>query len=441
MHESCQYNALRMHGYCKKTGSIKTRPKMDAKFYKSVKDELVYNILPYWEKYARDEKQKGFYGNIDNDNRPDTQMERSIVMTSRFLWTYSAAARLFKKADYLKMADFAYDVIINKFFDKKNGGVYWSVLPDGTPKVAKKQIYGEAFCCYGLCEYAAAVKEIRKADELSEEAMNKALDLYYLIEKYALDQKFGGYVEARAKNWKKTRDMILSPKDMNCPKSMNTNLHVMEAYTNLYRTLSVVYPAAKTVRAEVGKSLSDLVRTTVEKILQPGYHLGMFFNKKWKLLSDEISFGHDIEASWLLWEAATELDDDELKSEIKESVIKMAEVTYDEGFDKENGCLENFTRDNKKVRDRTRVWWNQAESMNGLYNAWEMTGDEKYKEICKKQWDWILKHQRDLKGGDWWNALDADGKPVMEEAKGGNWKTSYHNGRTCMEILKRGGVL
>ena len=119
----------------------------------------------------------------------------------------------------------------------------------------------------------------------------------------------------------------------------------------------------------------------------------------------------------------------------------MAEVTYDEGFDKQNGCLENFTRDNKKVRDRTRVWWNQAESMNGFYNAWEMTGDEKYKEICKKQWDWILKHQRDLKGGDWWNALDADGNPVMEEAKGGNWKTSYHNGRTCMEILRRGGVL
>ena len=434
---------------------------MDAKFYKSVKDELIYNILPYWEKYACDDRKKGFYGSIDNDNRPDYECERSIVMTSRFLWTYSAAARLFKKPEYLKMADFAYDVIVNKFLDKKFGGVYWSVMPDGTPKVAKKQIYGQAFCCYGLSEYAAAIKELREEGKAfpspqpasqssatpsneedlvtlpSERAMNLALDLYYLMEEFAYEPKFGGYVEARAKNWKKTRDMILSPKDMNCPKSMNTNLHVMEAYTNLYRNLPVVFGDSKSVRLEVGKSLSDLARTTVEKILQPGYHLGMFFNLKWKLLSDEISFGHDIEASWLLWEAATELNDSELQTEIKDTVIKMAEVTYEQGFDKENGCLENFLCDGGKIRDRTRVWWNQAESMKGFYNAWDLTQDQKYEKILQAQWDWILKHQRDLKGGDWWSALDQNGQPVLKEAKGGNWKTSYHNGRTCMEILKR----
>ncbi|MCI6809590.1 MAG: AGE family epimerase/isomerase, partial [Spirochaetia bacterium] len=135
---------------------------MDAKFYQSVKDELFNSILPYWEKYARDPVNKGFYGQIDNDNNLNTTCERSIVMTSRFLWTYSAVARLSKNPEYLKMADFAYQVILTKYWDKKHGGVYWSVMPNGKPKVSKKQIYGEAFCCYGLSEYAAALKELRE---------------------------------------------------------------------------------------------------------------------------------------------------------------------------------------------------------------------------------------------------------------------------------------
>ena len=431
---------------------------MDSKFYQSVKDELFNDILPYWEKHARDTVNPGFYGDIDNYNNPNPDCERSIVMTSRFLWTYSAATRLTKNPEYLKMADFAYDVIVNKYFDKDNDGVFWSVLPDGTPKIDKKQIYGEAFCCYGLSEYAAALKELSDGqrsladqrstgedarslrlskDQLAENAMNHALDLYYLLEKYAYDPEAGGYVEARARDWSKTDDMQLSSKDMNCPKSMNTNLHVMEAYTNLYRTLPVVFPDAGSIRAEVRDSLANLVRTTVHSILQPNAHLGMFFDMNWKLLSDEISYGHDIEASWLLWEAACELADSELQSEIHDTVLRIAEVSLKEGFDHENGCLENFLSDGGSHRDRRRVWWNQAESMNGFYNAWEMTGERKYEEACEKQWSWILNHQTDRNGGDWWAELDVNGVPILKESKGGNWKTSYHNGRTCMEILKR----
>lgn len=433
---------------------------MDKQFYKSIKDELFSNILPYWNKYARDYKNTGFFGNIDNENIQDAKCQRSIVMTSRFLWTYSAVARFTKDPSYLEMADFAYDTIINKFFDKKHNGVYWSVMPNGKPKVSKKQIYGEAFCCYGLSEYAAAVKELREnnnsdsdkflrhselvsesTESLSSKAMNKALDIFYLLEKYARDYDDGGYVEARAKNWKVTKDMILSSKDMNCPKSMNTNLHVMEAYTNLYRTLPVVFDDGKAIRKEIGESLSELVKVTVEFILQKNAHLGMFFDMNWNLLADEISYGHDIEASWLLWEAACELEDEQLKSEIKDTVIKVAEVALDEGFDHENGCMENFLKDNGSVRDRTRVWWNQAEAMNGFYNAWEMTGDEKYATACEKTWNWIQNHQVDKVHGEWWNALDEKGNPILEEAKGGNWKTSYHNGRTCLELLRRSGTI
>lgn len=413
---------------------------MNKQFYDSIKSELFDNILPYWQKYSRDSVNTGFFGEIDNQNHQNDKMERSIVMTSRFLWTYSAVARFSKNKSFLEMAHFAYKVISEKYFDKQNGGVYWSVMPDGTPKVTKKQIYGEAFCCYGLSEYAAALKELETSVEfvqLSEKVMNEALEIYNLLENHALDKSQGGYIEACAVDWNKTADMILSPKDMNCPKSMNTNLHVMEAYTNLYRTIPVVFSDAKPLQREIGDSLANLVEVTVNKIVQKNAHLGMFFDMAWNLLSDEISFGHDIEASWLLWEAVCELGDEQLKSEIRDLVIKMTDVTYEEGFDKENGCLENFLKDGGKVLDRTRVWWNQAESVNGFYNAWEMTGEEKYASIVEKQWAWIQNHQVDKKGGDWWNALNVDGTPILEEPKGGNWKTSYHNGRTCLELLRR----
>ena len=438
--------------------------------YESIKNELFSDILPYWEKHSRDTRPgfEGFFGHIDNDNNKNAACERSIVMTSRFLWTYSAVARLTKNKNYLDMAHFAYQTILNKFLDTKNGGVYWSVLPDGKPKVAKKQIYGEAFCIYGLSEFAAAVKELEEGEvspslqpaaqssanpsagsdaarnacleeSLSEQSMNLALELFNLLETYAHDPEDGGYIEACAQNWKPTNDMILSPKDMNCPKSMNTNLHVMEAYTNLYRTLPVVFPDAKPIRQEVGDSLADLIKVTTDFILQPNAHLGMFFDMKWQSLDDEISYGHDIEASWLLWEAACELADEEIKTQIHDTVIRVAQVALEEGFDHENGCMENFSKDNQTIRDRRRVWWNQAESMNGFYNAWEMTKASKYEKACEQQWAWIIEHQVDKNGGDWWSELDESGAPILAESKGGNWKTSYHNARACMEILRRAG--
>ncbi len=442
----------------------------DENFYNSIKNELFNDILPFWEKYSRDLRPgfEGFFGAIDNSGKPDLSLPRSIVMTARFLWTYSAVARYTKNPTFLEMADFACKVIISKYWDFQNGGVYWSVFPDGRPCVSKKQIYGQAFCCYGLCEYAAALKELREdrggeslphapvADAscatpsnggsapvtpplLSEVAMNYALEIFRLLEKHAFDTFAGGYLEACAQDWTSTDDMMLSPKDMNCSKSMNTNLHVMEAYTNLYRTLQVVFPDSKELRKGVGASLTSLVIITVKKILQPNVHLGMYFDMNWKLLSDEISYGHDIEASWLLWEAACELNDEELKSEIRGIVIHMAEIALLEGFDNINGCMENYLRSETKgrVRDRTRVWWNQAEAMNGFYNAWEMTGDSKFSDACLSQWNWILNNQKDKKGGEWWNEVDVNGIPILSEDKGGNWKTSYHNGRTCLEILQR----
>mgnify|MGYP004448163175 CR=1 FL=1 len=415
-----------------------TTPFDDA-FYASLKSELENNILPFWEKYARDTdtENKGFFAEIGNDNSQDKTSPRSIVMTSRFLWAFSAAARYFKDEKYLEMADFAFEIIMHKYFDVHFGGMYWSVNPDGTPSVSKKQIYGQAFACYGISEYAAALREVKHQTFQANMVIDKALALFTMIETYAKDKENGGYVEACAENWQKTDDMILSEKDLNCPKSMNTNLHVMEAYTNLLRNLYVVYPEQRDLRKLVGTSLKELVHVTIAKILQKDGHLGMFFDMDWNRLDSEISYGHDIEASWLIWEAACELHDEETIMEAKLIALKMADVALKEGMDNESGAFENFMKDG--VRDRTRVWWNQAEAINGFYNAWEMTEKTEYADAVKKVWNWVQNYQVDKENGEWFAEVMPDGKPNLKEAKGGNWKTAYHNGRCCLELLRRSG--
>lgn len=412
---------------------------MDKQTYAEIKKELVENILPYWPKHAKDISTGGFYGAISNSNVPNAKEWRGIVMVSRFLWTYSAAARLLKDDSYLEMADYAHNYMMKNFHDPYYGGMYWSVTADGNPLVDRKQIYGDAFSIYALSEYAAAIKELREEDEPANLVMNQALEIYNLLEKYAYDPEFGGYYEARARDWSETSETKLSEKDIDCDKSMNTNLHVMEAYTNLYRTMAVVCPEKKNERKEVGLALRNLVEVHIEKILAKKYHLTLYFDRNWKATGPkEISYGHDIEASWLLWEAAEELKNIELKKLVKPVAIKIAQLSLVEGFDKSTGGFEN-TLDEKGNRDTTRVWWNQAEALNGFYNAWQMTGDEEFLDAANGVWNWIKTYQRDSENGEWYSEVNNKGKPSKRLVKGGNWKTSYHNGRCCMEILRRSG--
>ena len=413
---------------------------MEEKLFSQIKEELTQNILPYWPKYAKDLKNGGFFGAIANDNTPNAQEWRGIVMVSRFLWTYSAAARLLHDASLLDMADYAHSYMMKDFYDPYNGGMYWSVQADGIPLVNRKQVYGDAFAIYALSEYAAAVKELRGQDNPSRQIMGQALSIYQLLEQFALDKVAGGYLEALAADWTFTTETKLSPKDIDCDKSMNTNLHVMEAYTNLYRTLPLVCPELKDTRRELGASLELLVRTHVEKILNPkDYHLDLYFNKDWSRTGrDEISYGHDIEASWLLWEAAGELGNKALMQELQPVALKIAEVALAEGFDEETGGFENCMDEDGR-KDTTRIWWNQAEALNGFYNAWEMTGSTAYEAAVYKVWHWIKEKQADKTDGEWYWAVSKDGTPHLDEDKGGNWKTSYHNARCCMELLRRRG--
>ena len=405
--------------------------------YAELKQELTKDILPYWEKHARDKATGGFYGSIDNSNKYNAKEERSIVMVSRFLWTYSAAARLLKDSSYMDMADWAYRYLAKSFCDTYYGGVFWSVKADGKPLVQRKQIYGNAFALYALSEYAAAVLEIKKEETPAQLIMNQALSLFTLLEKHARDSKQGGYWEALSQEWKPTAQTKLSEKDIDCDKSMNTNLHVMEAYTNLYRNLPVVFPQKKNERKEIGQALEDLISVHTSRILnKKDFHLDLYFNKNWKQTGkDEISYGHDIEASWLLWEAATELGKKSLLSSLKSIVIAIADKSLHEGYDSATGGFENTMLNGKK--DSTRIWWNQAEALNGFYNAWEITGREDFAQAVEGVWNWIMTKQKDSVHGDWFAAVSKDGIPDKKELKGGNWKTSYHNARCCMELMKR----
>lgn len=419
---------------------------MDDRLFTELRDELTEDILPYWMKWAKDAEHGGFYGAIGNNNKGDPKEWRGIVMVSRFLWTYSAAARFLndssgaKAASCMAMAAYAHAYMMKSFADHRNGGMFWSVTADGNPLVTRKQVYGNAFALYALSEYAAALGEVSGTEESARSVMDEALRLFGFLEDKACDRNCGGYWEALARDWQPTQETRLSDKDIDCDKSMNTNLHVMEAYTNLYRTLPLVYPEKLSERRAVGTALEALIRMHADRILdRSDLHLNLYFNADWSRAGeDEISYGHDIEASWLLWEAVEVLGDEALKDFVRPVAVAIAETALREGWDKSTGGFED-TMSPAGERRTVRIWWNQAEALNGFYNAWEMTGEAKYAAAVEKTWTWIRDFQRDRENGEWFWAVSKEGKPALQELKGGNWKTSYHNARCCMELLRRHG--
>lgn len=188
--------------------------------------ELTGNILPYWIKQAPNPKTGGFYGQVSANGKADATTERGALLSSRILWSYSSAYLNYKDASYRKLADQAFNDLETTFWDKKNGGLYWSVRGDGKPLQTHKQIYGQVFGIYGYAEYFRATG--------NKQALERAKTLYRLVEQHALDIQHGGYVEVLGEDWK------LQPNAANSlgstsAKSQNTHLHIMEAYTNLLR--------------------------------------------------------------------------------------------------------------------------------------------------------------------------------------------------------------
>lgn len=371
-------------------------------------------ILRYWNDHIVSPS-GSFYGSLNNRNIPDRNAPIGIVMVSRILWTFSSAA-LEGKLGYDGMLSKAYSLITNEFTDVEYGGVYWSINRNGAVE-DKKQIYGLAFCIYGLAEYYKVTGE--------EQILKQAIELYRFIEEYGSDKTQGGYIEALARDWKELDDLRLSEKDMNTKKSMNTHLHVVEAYANLYSVWN---------DAGLKEKISGLLKIFHERIIDSTTgHMHLFMDADWEVQSNRWSFGHDIEAAWLLLECAELISSGKWRERFTEHAFRLANAAS-RGLDDDGGMFYEYdTIENTFLKEKH--WWPQAEAMIGFFKLWRLSGDVSWLEKSISSWHFVKTHLKDIDGGEWYWGVDESGA-LMENEKAGFWKCPYHNGRACMEIVQ-----
>lgn len=389
------------------------------KLRKEVETELTVHILPYWMEKMKDEQHGGFYGRITGEEQLMPEAEKGAILNARILWTFSSAYRLLHKTEYLETATRAKREIIDRFYDREHGGVYWSINASGMPLDTKKQIYAIGFAIYGLSEYHRATGDA--------EALEYAIRLFHDIEQHSFDKKKNGYCEALSRGWKEMADMRLSDKDANERKTMNTHLHILEPYANLFRVW-------KNERLE--EKLRNLIRLFIDKIMNAEtHHLQLFFNDDWESRYSIISYGHDIEASWLIHEAALVLGDKQLLAEIEPHIIGMAEAAT-EGFLSDGGMIYEMHTDTSSI-DADRHWWVQAETIVGYADLYQHFNDKRALTRAIQCWEFVKRHLTDHANGEWYWSIRADGSINRNDDKAGFWKCPYHNGRMCMEIMER----
>jgi mannobiose 2-epimerase len=377
------------------------------------------NILSYWMANTVDEQHGGFYGKIDNENNVIPASPKGSVLNARILWSFSAAYNLKPDKQYLAMADRAYQYIINHFIDAEFGGVYWSVDYLGNPLDTKKQVYASAFTIYALSEYY-------KVSGIAE-AKNYAVNLYKLLVDKSYDTERTGYLEALTKEWQPIADLRLSTKDANEKKSMNTHLHVLEAYTTLYS----IFP-----EDGLKEQIITLINNFLEHIIDSETnHLVLFFDEDWNKKSDTISYGHDIEATWLLLEAAEAIRHHDLIDKVKQVCIKITDATK-QGLDTDGGLWYEFEPASKHLI-KEKHWWVQAEAMVGFYNTFQLNNKQEYLDLSLKSWAFVKQHILDIHNGEWFWGIYANGDVMQTEDKAGIWKCPYHNSRACIELIKR----
>ncbi len=391
-----------------------------------IRAELVGNILPFWLRHVLDRAHGGFFGEVGGDLTVRADAPRACVMNSRILWTYASASRAIG-AQWLAPAEWAFDYIRANFWDREQGGLFWMLDAKGAPLAPRKQTYAQAFGIYALSEYHRASGDAA--------ALELAQKLYTLIEAHAFDPVGGGYLEARGRAWEELEDVRLAAKDLNSPKSMNTHLHVLEGYTNLLR----VWPD-EGLKAKQAALLAMMMDHIVDA--ETG-HFKLFFDEYWTSLSDHVSFGHDIEGSWLLYEAAEVLGDESLLARARKLAIHMARTSLAQGLDPDGSML--FEADGAgQIIDAKKHWWVQAEAVVGFYNAYELTGEEAFRDAALRSWTFIEDHVVDRVHGEWHAKLNREGVALTEAEDSdavlaGPWKCPYHNARVCYEMLNRLG--
>jgi mannobiose 2-epimerase len=390
-----------------------------SEYRRQVEAELRENILPFWMAHPIDRDNGGYYGALANDLTIHNEVPRSAILCGRILWTYACAYRKFGDPEYLFAAQWAYDYLSRVFWDLDHRGVYWTVDAQGNPVMDRKHHYAQAFAIYGLSEYFRATQE--------SQSLALAQELFHLLEKHARDRMHGGYIEGSSRTWAALDDMRLSDKEINCRKSMNTMLHILEAYTNLLRVWD---------DAELKAWHKALIETFLDKIIDPqGHHFKLFFDDQWQSLVPHVSYGHDIEGSWLLVEAAEIQGDAALLARVQTAALQMAAAVYQRGRDQDGSLF--YEGDQQGVVEANKSWWVQAEGMVGFYNAFQLSGRSYFEQAAQRCWTYIQTQLVDSTYGDWIKQRHPDGRVDDSVYKVGPWECPYHHSRACFEILER----
>ena len=381
-----------------------------------IRKELVNGIIPFW-KNLRDDEYGGYYGLLDYDLNLDKKAEKGCILNSRITWFFANAYLLLKDESLLDEAKHGYEFLKNKCLDKEYGGIYWSLNYDGTPKDTTKHTYNQAFRIYALSTYYAASKDA--------EALELAVQLFEKIETSCMDE--AGYLEAFTRDFKPESNEKLSENGVLADKTMNTLLHVFEAYTELYRVSK---------ETKVKERLMWIMDVFADKVYNPKLHRQeVFFDKNYNSIIDLHSYGHDIETAWLM-DRGTEVLGDETYTERMGAITRdLTSQIYKVAFD--GHSLANECE--KGVVNEHRVWWVQAEAIVGFLNGYEKDSQKKeYLEAAESIWEFIKEHVMDKReGSEWFWEVDKEGKPYEGRPIVEPWKCPYHNGRMCMEVIRR----
>ncbi len=417
-----------------------------------MQDVVENNILRFWLDKMQDQEHGGFYGRIDGNEVLHPEAEKGAILNARILWSFSAAYRVLRKPEYLEAATRAKDYIMEYFIDKEFGGVFWSVDYQGRPLDTKKQFYAIGFVIYGLSEYARATGD--------KEALDYALQLFDCVEEHSFDKQYNGYIEACTREWGEIADMRLSELDANYPKSQNTHLHIIEPYTNLFRCLQEfraenscnyvpvigsVLPIDVAVSQEmmdrVEYALRNLIYIFTDKILNPDtHHLDLFFDMDWTREAGRLeSYGHDIECSWLMHEAALVLGDRDILNKV-EPIVQMVAQASEKGLRPDGSMIHEANLDTGHVDDDLH-WWVQAENVVGWFNIYQYFGDATALDKAVRCWNYIKTQLIDWEHGEWHWSRHPDGTLNTVDDKAGFWKCPYHNSRMCLEIIERVALL
>lgn len=379
-----------------------------------VENNLVENILPFWMDNSVDPL-GGFYGVIGVDGTAMKNADRGTLMTARILWTFSRAYRQYGLEEYRNMADWAADYLLEHCIDKKYGGLFWTLDSEGALRDASKMTYVNAFGIYGLSEHFRATGDRKSLDN--------AIALYRTMEEKAHDKTGMGYIETFNRDY--TRGNMKGVDGRNASKTMNTHIHILEAYTSLY----LAWPDD-----ELKNNMVELLDILSSKLYsQETKHLIAFCTEEWEPVGNIDSYGHDIETSWLMCEAAAALGDKDIITKVNAQAVEMTKTALAEGLN-ENGVM--LYEKNERGYDKKLSWWPQCEMIIGCINAWQLTGDRKYFDAAVKNWNFTKTHFVDNENGGWFKSIREDGTPGREP-KGSTWNCPYHNSRLGFELIHR----